>query len=138
MALEAFRSHDRIRVVRIDDGLLGNASLFRYARDLGNRGDMNEIGLWEDSIVERRRHRIRHQYSAGKRHHPRNNGWYPCCDGNADRPSGSRWSHETNTWGLEMEIKIKSLKEIPWQGEAGAPMATLIPLIDPGNKKNCQ
>ena len=32
---------------------LGNASFFRYARDLGNpRGDMFEIGLWEDSIVE--------------------------------------------------------------------------------------
>ena len=52
-ALEAFKEHDRIRVVRIDDGFLGNASLFRYARDLGNpRGDMYEIGLWEDSIVE--------------------------------------------------------------------------------------
>jgi len=53
MALKAFKAHDRIRVVRIDDGFLGNASLFRYARDLGNpRGDMYEIGLWEDSIVE--------------------------------------------------------------------------------------
>jgi glyceraldehyde-3-phosphate dehydrogenase (NAD(P)) len=53
MALEAFKNHDRIRVVRIDDGFLGNASFFRYARDLGNpRGDMYEIGLWEDSIVE--------------------------------------------------------------------------------------
>lgn len=53
MALEAFRSHDRIRVVRIEDGFLGNASLFRYARDLGNpRGDMYEIALWEESIVE--------------------------------------------------------------------------------------
>jgi glyceraldehyde-3-phosphate dehydrogenase (NAD(P)) len=53
MALEAFRSHDRIRVVSIADGFLGNASLFRYARDLGNpRGDMYEIGLWEDSLVE--------------------------------------------------------------------------------------
>jgi len=52
-ALEAFAEHDRIRIVRIDDGFLGNASLFRYARDLGNpRGDMYEIGLWEDSIVE--------------------------------------------------------------------------------------
>lgn len=52
-ALEAFRSHDRIRVVRIDDGFCGNASFFRYARDLGNpRGDMYEIGLWEDSVVE--------------------------------------------------------------------------------------
>jgi len=53
MALEAFNTHDRIRVVNIDDGFLGNASFFRYARDLGNsRGDMYEIGLWEDSIVE--------------------------------------------------------------------------------------
>ena len=53
MALKTFRGHDRIRVVRIEDGFLGNASFFRYARDLGNpRGDMYEIGLWEDSIVE--------------------------------------------------------------------------------------
>ena len=53
MALEAFSKHPRIRVVNIDDGFLGNASFFRYARDLGNpRGDMYEIGLWEDSIVE--------------------------------------------------------------------------------------
>jgi glyceraldehyde-3-phosphate dehydrogenase (NAD(P)) len=53
MALEAFKHHDRIRVVSLEDGFLGNASFFRYARDLGNpRGDMYEIGLWEDSIVE--------------------------------------------------------------------------------------
>jgi glyceraldehyde-3-phosphate dehydrogenase (NAD(P)) len=53
MALEAFKTHNRIRVVRIDDGFLGNASFFRYARDLGNpRGDRYEIGRWEDSIVE--------------------------------------------------------------------------------------
>jgi glyceraldehyde-3-phosphate dehydrogenase (NAD(P)) len=53
MAIDAFKAHDRIRVVSIDDGFLGNASFFRYARDLGNpRGDMYEIGLWEDSIVE--------------------------------------------------------------------------------------
>ena len=53
MALEVFQNHPRIRVVRIDDGFKGNASLFKYARDLGNaRGDMYEIGLWEDSIVE--------------------------------------------------------------------------------------
>lgn len=53
MALEAFSKHPRIRIVSIDDGFLGNASLFRYARDLGNpRGDMYEIALWEDSIVE--------------------------------------------------------------------------------------
>lgn len=53
MALEAFRKHPRIRVVNIDEGFQGNASFFKYARDLGNpRGDMYEIGLWEDSIVE--------------------------------------------------------------------------------------
>lgn len=53
MALEAFKKHPRIRIVSIDEGFLGNASLFRYARDLGNpRGDMYEIALWEDSIVE--------------------------------------------------------------------------------------
>lgn len=51
--LEMFRKHPRIRVVSIDEGFLGNASLFRYARDLGNpRGDMYEISVWEDSIVE--------------------------------------------------------------------------------------
>ena len=53
MALEAFKKHPRIRVVSIDEGFKGNASFFKYARDLGNRrGDMYEIGLWEDSIVE--------------------------------------------------------------------------------------
>ena len=52
-ALEVFNKHPRIRVVNIDEGFKGNASLFKYARDLGNRrGDMYEIGLWEDSIVE--------------------------------------------------------------------------------------
>ena len=52
-SLEAFQAHPRIRVVSIDEGFRGNASLFKYARDLGNRrGDMYEIGLWEDSIVE--------------------------------------------------------------------------------------
>lgn len=52
-ALAAFRKHPRIRLVTIDEGFKGNASLFKYARDLGNRrGDMYEIGLWEDSIVE--------------------------------------------------------------------------------------
>lgn len=53
MALKSFKEHPRIRVVSTDDGFLGNASLFKYARDLGNpRGDMYEIALWEDSVVE--------------------------------------------------------------------------------------
>lgn len=52
-ALAAFEAHPRIRVVSTDEGFLGNASFFKYARDLGNRrGDMYEIGLWSDSIVE--------------------------------------------------------------------------------------
>ncbi|KUO76240.1 MAG: glyceraldehyde-3-phosphate dehydrogenase [Clostridia bacterium BRH_c25] len=53
MALGAFLKHPRIMVVKLEDGFLGNASFFKYARDLGKpRGDMYEIGLWEDSIVE--------------------------------------------------------------------------------------
>ena len=49
----AFKAHDRIRVVRIDEGFLGNASIFRYARDLGKpRGDIYELPIWEDTIVK--------------------------------------------------------------------------------------
>ncbi|MBD3307312.1 type II glyceraldehyde-3-phosphate dehydrogenase [candidate division KSB3 bacterium] len=51
-ALGYFQEHPRIRVVRLADGFLGNASLFKYARDLGNpRGDMYEIALWDETIV---------------------------------------------------------------------------------------
>lgn len=51
--LNLFHDHPRIRVVRMADGFLGNASLFKYARDLGNpRGDMYEIAVWEESIVK--------------------------------------------------------------------------------------
>jgi glyceraldehyde-3-phosphate dehydrogenase (NAD(P)) len=49
---ELLGAHPRIRMVSIDEGFLGNASLFRYARDLGNpRGDMYEIAAWRDSVV---------------------------------------------------------------------------------------
>jgi glyceraldehyde-3-phosphate dehydrogenase (NAD(P)) len=52
-AIETFEKHDRIRVVSLDEGFLGNASLFRYARDLGNpRGDMYEIAIWKDTVVK--------------------------------------------------------------------------------------
>ena len=52
-AIAVFEQHPRIRMVSIDEGFLGNASLFRYARDLGNpRGDMYEVALWRDSVVE--------------------------------------------------------------------------------------
>lgn len=51
-AISLFSEHPRIRVVSIDEGFLGNASLFKYARDLGNpRGDMYEIAVWKDTIV---------------------------------------------------------------------------------------
>lgn len=44
--------HPRIMPVRLEDGFLGNASMFRWARDIGNnRGDMYEIALWEETIV---------------------------------------------------------------------------------------
>lgn len=50
---KAFESHDRIRVISLDQGFLGNASLFKYARDLGRpRGDLYEICVWEDTIVK--------------------------------------------------------------------------------------
>lgn len=46
-------SHPRIMPVKLEDGFLGNASMFRWARDIGNpRGDMYEIALWEESIVK--------------------------------------------------------------------------------------
>ncbi len=51
-ALTYFKAHPRIRVVKLADGFLGNASLFKYARDLGNpRGDMYEVALWDETIV---------------------------------------------------------------------------------------
>ncbi len=50
---EMASGHPRIMPVRLADGFLGNASMFRWARDLGNpRGDMYEIALWEESIVK--------------------------------------------------------------------------------------
>ena len=53
MAITAFRMHPRMRVVSIDDGFLGNASFFKYARDLcRSRCDLYEVGLWSDSVVE--------------------------------------------------------------------------------------
>ena len=52
-ALKYFSEHPRIRIVSLAEGFLGNASLFRYARDLGNpRGDMYEIALWSDTVVK--------------------------------------------------------------------------------------
>jgi len=50
--IEMAHEHPRIMPVTIDQGFQGNASFFRWGRDIGNpRGDMYEVGLWEDSIV---------------------------------------------------------------------------------------
>ncbi len=50
--LDCLRNKPRIRLVSIEDGFLGNASLFKYARDLGNpRGDMHEIAIWKETIT---------------------------------------------------------------------------------------
>ncbi len=52
-AINAFRAHPRIKMVTIDQGFLGNASVFKYARDCGKlRGDVYEIYVWEDLIVK--------------------------------------------------------------------------------------
>lgn len=52
-AIDAFKEHNRIRMVRLDEGFKGNASIFKYARDLGRpRGDLYEICIWEDTIVK--------------------------------------------------------------------------------------
>jgi glyceraldehyde-3-phosphate dehydrogenase (NAD(P)) len=51
-ALAQFAAHPRMRVVRIKDGFNSNASLFRYARDLGRkRADMYEIAVFEETIA---------------------------------------------------------------------------------------
>lgn len=50
--LDLVAQHPRIRAVKIADGFLGNASLFRYARDMGKfRGDNYDIAMWDESIV---------------------------------------------------------------------------------------
>ncbi|MDH7483352.1 MAG: type II glyceraldehyde-3-phosphate dehydrogenase, partial [Spirochaetales bacterium] len=51
-ALECLKGEPRIRIVSIEDGFVGNASLFKYARDLGNpRGDMHEIAIWKETVT---------------------------------------------------------------------------------------
>ena len=50
-AQELMQAHDRIRLISTDEGFLGNASIFRYARDLGRpRGDLYEIAVWRDTF----------------------------------------------------------------------------------------
>jgi glyceraldehyde-3-phosphate dehydrogenase (NAD(P)) len=50
--IDLFKSHPRMMVVKIADGFDSNAAFFRYARDRGNlRGDMYEIGVWEEAVA---------------------------------------------------------------------------------------
>jgi glyceraldehyde-3-phosphate dehydrogenase (NAD(P)) len=50
-AIELFKSHPRIMVVKIADGFDSNGAFFRYARDRGSiRSDMYEVGLWEEAV----------------------------------------------------------------------------------------
>jgi len=49
--LQYFHNHPRIRVVRTADGFLGNASLFRYARDMGlPHSDLYDIAVFEETV----------------------------------------------------------------------------------------
>ena len=50
--IDLFKAHPRMMVVKIADGFDSNAAFFRYARDRGNlRGDMYEIGVWEEAVA---------------------------------------------------------------------------------------
>lgn len=50
--LEAFRATPRIAFLRASDGIIGLNSTVELMTDLGRpRGDMWEVGLWEDSLT---------------------------------------------------------------------------------------
>lgn len=52
-ATDAFAAHDRLRMVSLDEGFIGNASIFKYARDMGHpRGDIFEVPIWRDTLVK--------------------------------------------------------------------------------------
>jgi glyceraldehyde-3-phosphate dehydrogenase (NAD(P)) len=52
-AIKLISDHDRLRIVSRDQGFLGNASIFKYARDMGHpRGDIFEVPVWEDTFVK--------------------------------------------------------------------------------------
>ncbi len=52
-ARKLISDHDRLRIVSLEEGFLGNASIFKYARDLGHpRGDIYEVPVWEDTFVK--------------------------------------------------------------------------------------
>lgn len=52
-AIALFKTHPRMKVVKIADGFDSNGAFFRYARDKGNmRADMYEVGVWEETVAK--------------------------------------------------------------------------------------
>ena len=52
-AIALFKTHPRMKVVKISDGFDSNGAFFRYARDKGNmRADMYEVGIWEETVAK--------------------------------------------------------------------------------------
>jgi len=52
-AIALFKTHPRMKVVKIADGFDSNGAFFRYARDRGNmRSDMYEVGIWEECVAK--------------------------------------------------------------------------------------
>ncbi|MBX2848452.1 MAG: type II glyceraldehyde-3-phosphate dehydrogenase [Acidiferrobacterales bacterium] len=52
-AIALFKTHPRMKVVKIEDGFDSNGAFFRYARDKGNmRADMYEVGIWEETVAK--------------------------------------------------------------------------------------
>lgn len=52
-AIELFKTHPRMKVVKIADGFDSNGAFFRYARDRGSmRSDMYEVGVWEEAVAK--------------------------------------------------------------------------------------
>ena len=52
-AIALFKTHPRMKVVKIEDGFDSNGAFFRYARDKGNmRADMYEVGVWEETVAK--------------------------------------------------------------------------------------
>jgi glyceraldehyde-3-phosphate dehydrogenase (NAD(P)) len=52
-AIALFKTHPRMKVVKIADGFDSNGAFFRYARDRGSmRADMYEVGVWEETVAK--------------------------------------------------------------------------------------
>ena len=88
-ALEVFRAHPRIRVVRIADGFNTNTSFFNYARFLAQaaRRHVRDRGVGGGRRLLGRRPDVRHQHPAGVDRDPRDHRRHPGGHPDADRPA---------------------------------------------------